>query len=49
MVWLFLLAGMVAIVLPAHASDWFVEGGLGGSHGRIAHVKYDDPVGSIFT
>ncbi len=39
---------MCVLGLPALADEWFIEGDLGASHAPLAHVEYDDPVGSIF-
>ena len=39
---------MCAVAAPVHAGEWFVEGGLGAARAPLAHVEYDDPVGSIF-
>jgi opacity protein-like surface antigen len=38
-----------AVIVASPTHEWFVEGGLGGAHGNMTHVEYDDPVGSLFT
>ncbi len=43
-----IVAVMCALATPVHAGEWFVEGGLGAANAPLAHVEYDDPVGSIF-
>jgi hypothetical protein len=36
-------------VSSAQAGDWFVEGGAGASFATLRSVRYDDPVGALFT